>query len=168
MEYSCNTSCWVNGANSAYVAFKPSVPWSFITKVTVFTNMTNNTTQTFGLTFGACFNYYSTGTTNYLGFTDLTSGNFGTANFGNATSLLAGTPVATPLTPNPGDPGTRWGELIYSVQPYQVGDTFIQNANFGAPINSVADQWRTCYINFCFQPRVALTGIKFRFIIDYI
>jgi hypothetical protein len=150
-----------------YVAFKPSTPWNSITKVTCYTNMTNNTSQGFGISEGSSYNYYATGTT-----TPLVSFAANTANSGLTgllTNVVPGTPATTPLTLNPGDPGTRWGEIIYGTPISNVGDVLLQsNINVVSPPLSNVDQYLSKYISFGFQPRVAATGIKFRFIIDYI
>jgi hypothetical protein len=165
------------------VAWKPPVPWSYITKLTVYTNMTTLTQQTAGISFGRFLNYYipgSTLSTDFLSATNAQGGNFGDPAYLGLTSKLSGTPVTTGTTTGPtsgftahvGEPGTAWGELVYNAgggQPNDIGDKFIQTAQFDFGYGpTLADQWSSTYINVCFQPRFQGNGIKYRFLIDYI
>lgn len=158
----------VSTSGTPYVAFKPSVLWNAITKVSVYTNMAVDYGQTFGLYFGSAYSYYNSGTTSpIVAANNYLSGSAGSPSYGNATTPLPGTAPSSPLTPNVGDPGTMWGELIYSSNPIQIGDVLLQT-NINIPGHNNVDQWSSRYINFCFQPKAQLSGIKFKFIIDYI
>lgn len=175
-----NTSPGPFPAAPNHVAWKPAIPWSYITKLTVYTNMTQLTQQAAGISAGAAYNYYNVGSTalaDWLTASDSFGGNIGDPPYLYLTSILSGTPTTTGtttgstsgFTAHVGEPGTVWGELVYNTgggQPFSIGDQFVQTANF--PGIGLSDQWRTTYINFCFQPRFQGNGIKFRFIIDYI
>lgn len=176
-----NTSPGPFPAAPNHVAWKPAIPWSYITKVTVYTNMTELTQQFFGISAGAAYNYYTPGSTaqaDWLSSTDAYGGNIGDPAYLYLTNILSGTPTTTGtttgstsgFTASTGEPGTVWGELVYNTgggQPWNIGDKFIQTATFPYGIG-LADQWRTTYINACFGPRFQGNGIKFRYIIDYI
>lgn len=177
------------GNYSGSVAFKPQTPWSFITKITVYTNITAGGSQTFGLAHGAFYNFYTPGSTLSADLLDSqfgASGNFGTPAYGYLQNVVAGTPTtvsgtgyyATSITgangtftQHCGEPGTKWGELIYTSQPFEIGDRFLGTSNWPLgqfSIPTLSDKWSTRYINFAFQPRGNTVGLKFRFIIDYI
>ena len=163
-----------------YVAWKPSRPWAQITKVTVFTNMTVNTSQRFGIAFGSHLNYYNAGCTTtgcLYQATNPAFGGFGSPTYVTLSNQLAGTPVTTGTTTGStsgftlttGEPGTYWGELIYSAstRPLQIGDVFLGTVNYG-PAPNPKHLWKSTYINTAFQPRIIGNGIKFRFLIEYI
>lgn len=190
-SFNSSTGWSYDGLNHPYyiyqagdsVAWKPPVLWSYITKLTVYTNMTKYTQQTVGISHGRNINYYFPGSTiNFLDSDYAESGNFGDPAYLGLNLKLSGTPITTGQTTGPtsgftahaGEPGTYWGELVYNTgggQPYDIGDKFIQTGTFniGFPQSATtADQWSSTYINVGFQPRFEGNGIKYRFLIDYI
>lgn len=174
--------------------FKPTIPWSQVTKITVYTNFTTGATNLgynqiplTGATIPGFFqllqakgtNYYSAGTTYFL--------NNGPGDFGfdvqpswysYAQDRLSGIPstIANGYTANPGEPGTYWGELIYDPGqgPSMIGDILLSSGTMyvsggveGAGVFDV-DLWSTNYLTFQFQTRRTSPLVKIRFLIDYI
>lgn len=167
-------------STTAWVYWKPSYPWTQIKKVTVFTNMTQFTNQRFGISFGACSNYYTAYCTNSSCLrvgNNLQSGIMGQPQYVTLSNQIAGTPTTTGTTTGStsgftlttGEPGTYYGELIYgnTTRPSLIGDYFHGTSDFGFGIG-LLDLWKTTYINTAIQPRFIGNGIKFRFIIEYI
>jgi hypothetical protein len=161
------------------VYFKPSIPWTSISKITVYTNVTSaaTTPDLFRILLAYEQAYYATGTTNFLYSDFLGSGSSGNPTTGTANQLLAGTPPTTPYTPNAGDAGTYYGELTYTtwsavtfpgLSPIGVGDIFYGNGTYNIPTPTVCDQWVSSYIAFVFKTMNATPNLKFRFVIDYI
>ena len=160
---------------AAVVYFKPVIPWQFINKISVYTNFTT-IGGTFGLVEGYEQCYYSAGTISPVGVNqNMGGGNAGLPAYGGCDELLAGTPliVSNGFTAQPGEPGTYWGELIYSAstRPFGVGDILLSSGTFnlGIPVNGIvnADLWSSKYIGFIFETNQISPDVKFRFIIDY-
>lgn len=157
------------------VYFKPVVPWSFIDKVTVYTNFTSGLTNpgSFRLVEGYEQCYYYAGTTTATGVEQ----NGGANSAGNPTytDYLVGTPNLSSggFTATPGEPGTWYGELVYNIndRPYNVGDVLLSSGTFslGMPVNAVvnADLYSSKYVGFIFDTNQNSPNVKFRFIIDY-
>ena len=152
------------------IAFKPSTGWSAITKVKVYTNLAYDISNdcAFGFTAGSGYSSY-----NSLGVfvqqTPGTNGITGNYNIDNpygpidqqagAVTLPYGT-----LATNIGDPGTAWGELVMTT--YNPNGSRVGSFYEGLDING-RDYYFTQMVNFQIQPRQALTGLKFRFIVEY-
>jgi hypothetical protein len=158
------------------VYFRPTTPWSFIDKITVYTNFTTGVTTSgsFGLVNGFERTYYYQGTitpTGYEGWGG--AGNFGSPGYGACDQLMAGTPSSNTYTQNPGDPGTYWGEIVYSAatRPSMIGDFLLSSGTMylGIPVNANvnADLWLSRAFAFIFDTNQISTDVKFRFIIDY-
>ena len=154
-------------ANEVY--FKPSVPWTSISKVTIYTNITATATAPFGFFLGSATAqlYYNVGTTNliYTGYTG--AGALGSPNFGAVNQVLPGVAPTIPYTPNAGDAGTYWGQLTYSACG-SVGDVFQGTGTYNIPTPTLADYWESSMIAFTWQSRNSTPNLKFRFVIDYI
>jgi hypothetical protein len=116
------------------------------------------------------------------GFVFLGTGNgFGYSPVGNPpylylndvlTGATTGTTTVTGFTAHAGDPGTYWGQLVYSAssRPFNIG-----NVNIGlvpnpyAPIGgSTALRIDSNYINCSITPRLDMQEFKFRYIIEYL
>lgn len=176
--YTPNPSlCGSQSGLCAVVFFKPVTPWSFIDKITVYTNFTSSVTQggSFGLVFGKEKGYYSAGTIDWLTSENLSSGNIGTPAYGGADLLLSGSPLISTggYTPLPGEPGTYYGELIYSAatRPAGIGDVLLTSGTMyiAAPVFDTvnADVYESKYIGFIFDTNNISQDVKFRFLIDY-
>jgi hypothetical protein len=161
------------------VYFKPSIPWTSISKITVYTNVTSaaTTPDLFRILLAYEQAYYATGTTNFLYSDFIGASSSGSPTTGTANQLLAGTPPTTPYTPNAGDAGTYYGELNYTtwsnitasgLSPIGVGDIFYGNGTYNIPTPTVCDQWVSSYIAFVFKTMNSTPNLKFRFVIDYI
>lgn len=156
--------------NSSYLTFfKPSTPWSAITKIKVYSNIVPNVgvPPTFTLTAGSQFNEYTAGTQAWV-----TSGIGGAStpfltNSILLTNIIPGIVPSPGVTTNIGDPGTVWGEAVltpsmfnYGATPLSfVGDQFIST-------DGVNDTWFTRYITAFLKHRVA-GNVRFRFFIEY-
>jgi hypothetical protein len=194
-----SASWYYNGYNGAdvltnsAVAFKPATPWFGITKIKVYTNLSecaiSGTTgiSSFGLTGSFGTNYYATGATGGYSAGDFITN--GVSNNGNVTPhgtcnkiisgaiLLTGTSVQAEI----GDPGTLWGEittgLSTSVSVTTVGDVYLGPVLFpyGSPaefVGEMVDARTTGYISFQLKPLVnqswtSISDLKVRFIIEY-
>jgi hypothetical protein len=173
---------------TAAAAFKPAIGWNAISKVKVYTNMSaTNQNVTFGLSSGAGFNYYDPANGNFV-----TSGPSGGGNYGNPSTpgnaglygycnqaVTGATLAQNQLTTNVGDPGTCFGELTFFGGGTSIGGGIDSRLGdfYNGPIANpflisyptipIVDSWFTGYINFQIQPRVNLTGFKFRFFLEY-
>lgn len=170
---SCQSTC-------AVVYFKPTTPWAFIDKVTVYTNFTTGGTvpQTFGLLIGENANYYSAGTTFFLQNGPGRAGSYMNPWNASSNQLIAGTPNSTSpgYTATPGEPGTYFGELIYNIadRPSMIGDILLSTGTMsvsggvlGTGIYDV-DYWNCNYITFIYETNRVSPDVKIRFVIDYI
>jgi hypothetical protein len=136
----------------AVVRFKPSIPWTSITKVTVYTNITNAGTapDPFAFVIGYELGYYQPGTTIWNAEW---SGGGGsgipgtTPAYGNVNQILPGVPPTTPYTPSAGDAGTYWVNI---------------------PTPTLIDLWMSSMIGFVWKSKNSTPNLKFRFVIDYI
>lgn len=157
------------GINYPAAPFKPAQPWNRVTKLKVYTNLSATLSGVvFGLTQGTMNNYYYQGTTNLQGATPGSSGNLGA--YGNCSQTVPGATLAqNALTTNIGDPGTCYGELAYTSTNPPLGSESIGNFYKGlsTQMGQTVDWYQTRSINFGIQPKAALTGLKFRFFIEY-
>ena len=166
---------------NSYVYFKPpgGSYWNGIKKVKVYTNLSaTNCGTTFGLTaaLGKTF-YYAGGATtsaNMVGFQFLYVGTYGP--YGDANTAIAGPSIpAGTVAANIGDPGTSWGEAIFSGAEGMLGS--ITYAGIAAPpfpvssvtypVNPTVRTVQDGVIAFFIQPRRDLPTFKFRFFIEY-
>ena len=165
-------SCGQYSGNCAVVYFKPITPWNFINKITVYTNFTSAPGSIFGLLQGYEKCYYNAGTLNPLISGYMSSGNAGDPAYGYANQQLGGTPISTPYSPNPGDPGTYYGEINYSLsgRPSMIGDILLssgtQNVAWFGLVN--ADYYSSRMIGLVFDTDHLSPNVKFRFLIDYV
>jgi hypothetical protein len=160
------------------VWFRPSIPWTAVTKVTVYTNVTAAapTPNQFTLAYGYSEEYYEPGTTNLLQEGVLGAGQLGNPVYNPVNQLLPGVPPTTPYTPNAGDAGTRWGEVIYTSYPGYintyttgfVGLEFQGTGTYNIPDPTLADYYKSSMISFQFKTLNSDPNLKFRFVIDYI
>jgi hypothetical protein len=170
-----------NYGYDSVVYFKPSIPWTGITKVTVYSNLTSVATApgVFGLKFGAGLDYYIPGTTTVANpaYGLAGTGNLVFPGYAGLNQVIAGTPPTTPYTPNAGDAGTLWGELIYTSQPGAItiggypigmGDTYYGQTTENIPTPTLVDNWMSTYITFIWRTNNSTPNLKFRFVIDYI
>lgn len=152
--------------------FKVNPKWNSITKIKVYTNLSSASSGVFcRITSGDMANYYEIGTTNFV----MGGASQGSASpFAGLDKTLAQTvpgaslPAGT-LTPNVGDPGTVYDEMIASNSSLQfgslVGDYYAgQYYDYN---NDLRDLWYTRYICFNIRPFQNVTGFKFRFFIEY-
>jgi hypothetical protein len=167
-----------SGSSSGFcqvVYFKPVIPWSFIDKVTVYTNF--STAVTYGGIFRMSYAieraYYSAGTNSYIE-NDYSGGGsaLGQPTSGYASQMMGGTASSNTYTLNPGEPGTWWGELVYSAstRPANIGTILLSSGTFNLPypIGTVsADYWQTTAVAFIFDTNQNSANVKFRFLIDY-
>lgn len=169
-------ACGGSSGTCSVVYFKPVTPWAFIDKVTVYTNFTTGVTAgcTFGLVGGSEQGFYSAGTIDWVDSKFLASGNQGQPAYGAVSDPLLGTPIVTlsGFTATPGEPGTLFGELIYSAatRPYQIGDILLSSgtASVGFPaVPTNVDIYSSRYIGFVIDTNVNSPLVKFRFLIDY-
>jgi hypothetical protein len=165
-------TCTYSSSGNCYtVFFKPVTPWSFINKITVYTNFTSSSGDIFGLVQGYEKCYYNTGTLNPLQSGYMGSGNIGDPAYGYANQQLAGSPIATPYSPNPGDPGTYYGEINYSLsgRPDMIGDILLSSGTFDLGWQGLvnADYYSSKMIAFIFDTNHFSADVKFRFLIDY-
>jgi hypothetical protein len=170
-----------NYGYDSVVYFKPSIPWTGITKLTVYSNLTaaSSAPGSFGLKTGYGLDYYLPGTTTVANpnYGLAGTGNIGTPGYGGLNQVIAGTPSTTPYTPNAGDAGTLWGELIYTTfpgtttiggYPIGIGDTYYGQTTENIPTPTLVDNWVSTYITFIWRTNNATPNLKFRFVIDYI
>lgn len=160
------------------VWFRPSINWAAVTKVTVYTNVTAaaTTPNQFTLAYGYSEEYYEPGTTNLLQEGTYGAGQLGNPIYNPVNQLLAGTPPTTPYTPNAGDAGTYWGEVIYTSYPGYintyttgfVGIEFQGTGTYNIPDPTLADYYKSSMISFQFKTLNSTPNFKFRFVIDYI
>jgi hypothetical protein len=159
------------GSPNNFIAFKPSSGWSAITKVKVYTNLAYDISNdcAFGFTAGSGYSSYdSLGV--FVGETPGTIGVFGNYNVVNPLGGIdqqvpgATLPYGT-LATNIGDPGTAWGELVMTT--YNPNGSRVGSFYEGLDSNG-DDYYFTQMVNFQIQPRQALTGLKFRFFIEYV
>lgn len=167
-----------SGTSSGFcqvVYFKPVIPWSYIDKVTVYTNFSTSLPAggIFSLMYAIERAYYSAGTTSYID-SDYSGGGSAIGQYPQsyASQMLAGTPSSNTYTTLPGEPGTWWGELIYSAstRPSQIGTILLSSGTYNLPypIGTVnADYWQTTAIGFIFDTNQNSANVKFRFLIDY-
>lgn len=170
-------SCSGSSGLCATVFFKPTVPWQFINKVTLYTNFSTGLTASgayFGLinAYERC--YYSAGTVTSTGYRGWNGGgNVGSPSINGIDQIIAGNTLGSPYTPNPGDPGTWWGELTYSstTRPSMIGDFLLSSGTMylGMPVNANVDSdlYYSQYIGFIFETDQISSDVKFRFLIDY-
>lgn len=168
-------TCGSSSGLCQVVYFKPVVPWSFIDKITVFTNFSTGLTAggIFKLVYGKDTGYYSAGTNNYYLGSGPGGGSgsaFGSPTQGIANQMIAGNALSN-YSLNPGDSGTWWGELNFSLsgRPSQIGDILLSSGTFNVfgYGNVNADFWQTTTIGFMFDTNQNSTDTKFRFLIDY-
>ena len=151
-------------------------PWSRITKVKVYTNISSNgllnTPQ--ALLWGAQqYNTYLAGTQSFVVDGTGVAPQFyfrpnPSINAGfNLSNVITGIVPAPGVTPNIGDAGTCWGEidvptslLDSSLYSTSVGDLFIST-------DGTEDIWLTTVLGMAIRPRLAAVDIKFRFLIEY-
>lgn len=170
-----------NYGYDSVVYFKPSIPWTGITKLTVYSNLTaaSSAPGSFGLKTGYGLDYYLPGTTTVANpnYGLAGTGNLGTPGYGGLNQVIAGTPSTTPYTPNAGDAGTLWGELIYTTlpgtttiggYPIGIGDTYYGQTIENIPTPTLVDNWVSTYITFIWRTNNSTPNLKFRFVIDYI
>jgi hypothetical protein len=158
------------GSPNNFIAFKPSSGWSAITKVKVYTNLAYDISNdcAFGFTAGSGYSSYSGGV--FVGSTPGSIGVFGNYNvvnpYGGIDQQVPGAtlPYGT-LATNIGDPGTAWGELVMTT--YNPNGSRVGSFYEGLDSNG-DDYYFTQMVNFQIQPRQALTGLKFRFFIEYV
>jgi hypothetical protein len=158
------------GSPNNFIAFKPSSGWSAITKVKVYTNLAYDIYNdcAFGFTAGSGYSSYSGGV--FVGSTPGSIGVFGNYNvvnpYGGIDQQAPGAtlPYGT-LATNIGDPGTAWGELVMTT--YNPNGSRVGSFYEGLDSNG-DDYYFTQMVNFQIQPRQALTGLKFRFFIEYV
>jgi len=165
------------------VCAKPVTSWNGVTKIKVYTNC--NVEATFGLMAGGSEMLYDPTDTSSNGI--VTNGPGGSGNYGFAAPFNAGyyaetnqiisgasLPYGT-ITANIGDPGTSWGELVYTGGSAAGYSTFGDINNGIIPNPYVNDypafpnvwSYYTSYWEFGIQTRLALTGFKFQFFIEY-
>lgn len=170
---SCQSTC-------AVVYFKPTTPWAFIDKVTVYTNFTSGATTpgTFGLLIGENANYYSAGTTFFLQNGPGRAGSYMNPWNASTNQLLVGSAnnISPGYTATPGEPGTYYGELIYNLadRPSMIGDIllssgtmYVSGGNLGSGVYNV-DYWNCNYITFIYDTNRVSPNVKIRFVIDYV
>lgn len=158
-------------AGGTVIAFKPTSPWSAITKIKVYTNYITNGSPIFGLMYANQPTYYDPATGDVVNAGPGGGNNYGP--YGYLTNVVNGTPGAGPLSANVGDPGTRWGEIVLnpnSTQIYsQVGD--IYQGQIPYPYGStppIVDSWLSGYVCFMIRPGAALVDFKYQFFLEYI
>ena len=172
-------ACGNYSAYCAMVWFKPQSVWNSINKVTVYTNFTTGATVpgAFSLMIGEEKNYYSAGTTFFLQNGGGRIGNAGQPSYGYTGQRLPGIANITSsgYTANPGEPGTYWGQLIYSAstRPTLIGDLllssgtmYVNAGNLGSGVYD-CDLWNICYVSFAFDTNRFSPNVKIRFIIEY-
>lgn len=171
-------SCGNNSSGlCATIYYKPTTPWQFINKITLYTNFSTGTTaysSYFGLNSAYERSYYSAGTTSPTGYRGWNGGgNVGNPAFSGITQMIAGNASSSTYTNNPGDPGTWFGELTYDAnnRPSLIGDFLLSSGTMylGMPVNANvnADLYYSQYIGFIFETNRVSPDIKFRFLIDY-
>lgn len=176
--------CGFSSGNCLTVWFKPTTPWTNIEKITLYTNFgTGLTSPMAGGGFSISeiweIGYYDSSTGSYLA-TENTGGNnyVGAPGYAYANQMIVGTASvnASGFTASPGEPGTWFGELIYSAssRPSLIGDNLLSSGSFsftdyfGNPQNLTnADQYYSKYISFYFQSWQNYSDVQFRFLIDY-
>jgi hypothetical protein len=173
---------------SGYVYFKPSGinnNWNAITKIKVYTNISSNLgafdtpTTNMRIIFGDC--YYKQGLdpldiNNYWGMSDAGAGTY---NALELTSVVPGTVPPTGVTANIGDDGTLYGEYVIGtdfIYPSLdnpaatsiVGDEYIGTGTWLDGINlEPADIYKSVWISINLNPFQVLTGVKYRFFLEY-
>ena len=157
-------------------AFKPSgSPWSSITKVKVYTNISSNGLASVPQALiwaSQQYNTYLTGTQTFVSDGLATSPQLyfrenPLSNFGfNLNNVIAGTVPAPGVTANIGDDGTCWGEISIATNLFNsslftttVGDVFVST-------DGTNDIWLTTFLGMGIRPRV-IGAVKFQFFIEY-
>jgi hypothetical protein len=166
------------------IMWKPTTPWSFIDKITVFTNFGQDLDSpadggAFFLNQTYDIAYYDSTTGAWLGTEVVGQGQpagglYINPYYGICNQRISGS--LSGFTTTPGDPGTWFGEMNYSLsgRPMQVGEVVLGTGNFtftdwmGNVVNVTnADKIQTKYISFYFQSWQNSPDVKFRFLIDY-
>jgi hypothetical protein len=166
------------------IMWKPTTPWSFIDKITVFTNFGQDLDSpadggAFFLKETYDIAYYDSTTGAWLGTEVVGQGQpagglYINPYYGICNQRIAGN--LSGFTTNPGDPGTWFGELNYnpSDRPAQIGEVLLATGSFtftswdGFTISVTnADKIQTKYLSFYFQSWQNSPDVKFKFLIDY-
>jgi hypothetical protein len=171
-----------------YACFKPigiNNNWNAITKIKVYTNISSDLgafdtpTINMKVAFGDC--YYKQGldpldVNNYWGLSDSGSGTYTGLLL---TSVVPGTVPPTGVTTNIGDDGTLYGEFVIGtdfIYPSLdnpaatsiVGDKYIGTGTWLDGINlEPADIYKSVWISINLKPNQVLTGVKYRFFLEY-
>lgn len=156
-------------SNANGCTFIPSNMWNVITKIKVYTNISSNLglgvdAPMVALFGGLGLNNYVTGTNTFVNNTFLQTGNYINPVTANVDNVIAGTVPAPGVTANVFDEGTLWTEFPWSaanVLGYShVGNKFVSS-------DGINDLWAGVFISINFKAQQVLSGIKFRFFIEY-
>jgi hypothetical protein len=153
--------------------FRDTINWNAVSKVKVYTNLVSGPglVPTYGLMYSKGISSYDPTTNAFVNFYSTTAGNYFHSNAGAYAScdltIPGGILTTGDLAPNIGDPGTCYGEQDYSVGGGIGGATFVGLENIGPNATTGDIEWKAGYIGFNISPGLNLTGLKFRFIIEY-
>jgi hypothetical protein len=156
-------------SNANGCTFIPSNMWNVITKIKVYTNISSdlglgvNEPQV-ALFGGLGLNNYTAGTNTFVNNVSINTGSYIDPVSANIENVIAGTVPAPGVTANIGDEGTLWTEFPWSaanVLGYShVGNKFVST-------DGVNDLWAGVFISINFKANQILSGIKFRFFIEF-
>ena len=156
-------------SNANGCTFIPLNMWNVITKIKVYTNISSdlglgvNEPQV-ALFGGLGLNNYTAGTNTFVNNVSINTGSYVDPVSANVDNVIAGTVPAPGVTANVFDEGTLWTEFPWSaanVLGYShVGNKFVST-------DGVNDLWAGVFISINFKANQILSGIKFRFFIEY-
>jgi hypothetical protein len=156
-------------SNANGCTFIPSNMWNVITKIKVYTNISSDLglgvdSPQVALFGGLGLNNYTAGTNTFVNNVSINTGSYVDPVSANVDNVIAGTVPAPGVTANVGDEGTLWTEFPWSaanVLGYShVGNKFVST-------DGVNDLWAGVFISINFKANQILSGIKFRFFIEY-
>ena len=158
------------------ICFKEATPWLGITKIKVYTNLSATLASvTFALMAGSQHTYYTPNTNTIVDNGIQWASNYSdaSASYGYCDKVIAGTPLGYGvLAANIGDPGTCWGEIVFTGGNYgqesRIGDIFTgTSANPFPPPAGLVDGWFSGYASFQMTTSQTLTGFQFRFFVEH-
>lgn len=156
---------------SFVAAIRPSPSWSQITRIKVYSNILTGQNPQWGLMQGSTYNAYGVSTGALVGtVSGGSAGNYAGVDGSYKTlgSVVPGTPAVGALSANVGDPGTKYGIMDYTNQPVFPGSGF---GNIYVGQETVNSQLCNIWVGRAWQMQIQsnaiLTGVKYRFFIEY-
>ena len=156
-------------SNANGCTFIPLNMWNAITKIKVYTNISSDLglgvdPPVASLVGGYGINRYLTGTNTFVDTIQIQTGNYFSPPYKDVDLVIAGTVPAPGVTANVFDEGTLWVEYPFTAA-NMLGYSHVGNKYIST--DGVYDTWISIFISINFKANQILSGIKFRFFIEY-